>query len=296
MSPQQQPDIDDDQIDIRELIRVLWHKKWLILAVTFAFASAAAIAALVVPKSYKAVVVLSAVSNVGSNQLGSVSSLVSQLGGVASLAGLSVGGDTKKSESIAVLQSEAITEKYISENNLLPVLFERQWDKNAGKWKPMSAKRMPTLWKANDYFKKRVRSVVNETKTGLVTLTITWKDAQTAAKWANDLVALTNDYLRGKAIDETDRDISFLNEEALKTNVVEAKAAIYKILESEISKGMIARGSKEYAFKILDPAFAPDRPASPEPVLWISAATFAGLLLSSAVVFLLSRPRTSASS
>jgi uncharacterized protein involved in exopolysaccharide biosynthesis len=296
MSPQHQPDMDDDQIDLRELTSVLWHRKWHILIVTVVFASAAAIAALLVPKSYKAVAVLSAVSNVGSNQLGSVGGLVSQLGGVASLAGLSIGGDSKKSESIAVLQSEAITEKYIADNNLLPVLFERQWDKNTGKWKPMSAKRMPTLWKANEFFKKSVRSVVNETKTGLVTLTITWKDAQTAAKWANDLVALTNDYLRSKAIDETDRDIAFLNEEALKTNVVEAKQAIYKILESEISKGMIARGSKEYAFKILDPAFAPDRPTSPDPPIWISVGTLSGLILSSAVVLFGSRSSKKASS
>jgi uncharacterized protein involved in exopolysaccharide biosynthesis len=294
MTPQQQPDIDDEQFELREAISTLWRKKWLIFAVTFVFAVAAALAAWLAQKSYKAVVVLSAVSNVGSSQLGSVGSLVSQLGGVASLAGLSVGGDSKKSESIAVLQSEAITEKYIAENNLMPVLFERQWDKNTGKWKPMSAKRMPTLWKANDYFKKRVRSVVSETKTGLVTLTITWKDAQTAAKWANDLVALTNDYLRGKAIDETDRDIAFLNDQALKTNVVEAKQAIYKILESEISKGMIARGSKEYAFRILDPAFAPDRPSSPIPALWISVATLAGLILSSAAILFFSPPRARA--
>ena len=293
MSPQQS-DIDDEQFELREAISTLWRKKWLIFSVTLAFAFVAGLAALLLPKSYKAVVVLSAVSNVGSSQLGSVGSLVSQLGGVASLAGLSVGADSKKSESIAVLQSEAITEKYISENNLMPVLFERQWDKNTGKWKPMSAKKMPTLWKANDYFKKRIRSVVNETKTGLVTLTITWKDAQTAAKWANELVAITNDYLRGKAIDETDRDIAFLNEQALKTNVVEAKQAIYKILESEISKGMIARGSKEYAFKILDPAFAPDRPSSPIPTLWVSVAMLAGLVLSSAGILFFSPPRSRA--
>jgi uncharacterized protein involved in exopolysaccharide biosynthesis len=127
-----------------------------------------------------------------------------------------------------------------------------------------------------------------------VTLTIKWRDAHTAAKWANDLVATTNDYLRGRAMEETDRNVAFLNEQALKTNVVEAKQAIYKILESEISKGMVARGSNEYAFKILDPAVAPDKPTSPDPPIWISAAAFAGLLLSSAVVLLRSGARTRA--
>jgi uncharacterized protein involved in exopolysaccharide biosynthesis len=294
MNAQQQFDIDDDQINLGELFGILWRGKWQILIVAFVFGSSAALAAWLLPKSYRATTVLSAVSNAGSNQLGAASSVLSQLGGFASLAGISVGGDSKKSESIAVLQSEAITEKYIVENNLLPVLFERAWDKTQGKWKPTDPKRIPTLWKANEFFKKRVRNVLPDAKTGLVTLTITWRDPQTAAKWANDLVATTNDYLRGRAIEETERNISYLNDQALKTNVVEARQAIYKILESEISKGMIARGSKEFAFKILDPAFAPDKPISPDPPLWISVGTFGGLLLSSAVVFLRSRSRAGA--
>jgi uncharacterized protein involved in exopolysaccharide biosynthesis len=124
-----------------------------------------------------------------------------------------------------------------------------------------------------------------------VTLTIKWRDPHTAAKWANDLVAITNDYLRGKAIEETDRNIAFLNDQALKNNVVEVKQAIYKVLESEISKGMVARGSREYAFKILDPAVAPERPTSPDPPIWILGGAFGGLFLSSAVVLLRSRSR-----
>jgi len=127
-----------------------------------------------------------------------------------------------------------------------------------------------------------------------VTLSIKWKDPQTAAKWANDLVAMTNDYQRGKAIEETDRNIAFLNDQALKSNVVEVRQAIYKILESEISKGMVARGSREYAFKILDPAVAPEKPSTPPPPIWILAGAFVGLLLSSAVVLLTFKWRMSA--
>jgi len=278
-------------MNLGEAFGILWRKKWQIFAVTIGFASVAALAAWLLPKSYKASVLLAAVSTTSSSQLGGMGSLVSQLGGFASLAGLSIGGDSKKSESLGVLQSEALTEKYIGQNNLLPVLFEEKWDKTKGKWKTDDPKRIPTLWKANIYFKRNIRFVSTDTKTGLVTLTITWKDPHVAAKWANDLVAIANEYLRGRAIEETDRNMAFLTNEALKTTVVEAKQAIYRILESEISKGMIARGSSEYAFKILDPAVAPDKPNSPDPPLWIMAAIFAGLILSSAVVLLKSGSR-----
>jgi len=291
MNAQRHLEIERDQMNLGEAFGILWRKKWQIFAVTIGFASVAALAAWLLPKSYKASVLLAAVSTTSSSQLGGMGSLVSQLGGFASLAGLSIGGDSKKSESLGVLQSEALTEKYIGQNNLLAVLFEGRWDKTKGKWKTDDPKLIPTLWKANVYFKRNVRYVGTDTKTGLVTLTITWKDPHVAAKWANDLVAIANEYLRGRAIEETDRNMAFLTNEALKTTVVEAKQAIYRILESEISKGMIARGSSEYAFKILDPAVAPDKPNSPDPPLWITAAVFAGLILSSAVVLLKSGSR-----
>ena len=291
MNAQQQLEIERDHLNVAESLEILWRKRWQMLLLTVAFTVLATLAAFLLPKRYKASVLLAAVSTSNASQLGGMSSLVSQIGGFASLAGLSVGGDSKKAESIAVLQSEALTERYIREHDLLPILYERQWDKISARWKSDDPKKIPTLWKANLYFKNSVRFVGTDTKTGLVTLTITWKDPDTAAKWANDLVAITNDYLRGKAIAETDRDIAFLTDEASKTNVVEAKQAIYRILESEISKGMIARGSNEYAFKILDPAVAPDKPSSPNRFLWISAGIFGGLFLSSAFLLLKSGSR-----
>ncbi len=69
--------------------------------------------------------------------MSALSSLATQFGGLASLAGVSVSGDSRRSESVAVLQSEALTEQYIQANNLLPVLFrekvgygEREVDNN----------------------------------------------------------------------------------------------------------------------------------------------------------------------
>jgi uncharacterized protein involved in exopolysaccharide biosynthesis len=291
MNAQQQFEVDEDQINFGEIFDILLSGKWQILAATIVFASMAALAAWLLPKSYRAGVLLSPVTSTGSSQLGALGSIVSQIGGFASLAGLSAGGDSKKSESTAVLQSEALTEKYIVENNLLPVLFWQKWDAKAGKWKTGDPEWTATPWKANNLFKKQVRSVTSDAKTGLVTLTIKWRDPHTAAKWANDLVAITNDYLRSRAIEETDRNIAFLSDQALKNNVVEVRQSIYKIMESEISKGMVARGSREYAFKILDPAVAPEKPTSPDPPIWILAGAFTGLLLSSAVVLLRERMR-----
>jgi uncharacterized protein involved in exopolysaccharide biosynthesis len=277
--------IDQDVISFEEIFRILWGGRWLIIAITLAFTLIAAAAAWRAPRKYEANVIISPVSSASGEQLGTLGSLASQLGGLASLAGISVTADAKKAESLAVLESEALTSAYIRENQLLPVLYAESWDAGTGKWRTVDPKRVPTLWKANQYFKKKIRKVSLDTPDGLVTLSITWTDPELAAKWANELVAKTNDYLRAKAIRESEANIKYLNQEAARTEIVGARQAIYSILQNEINKAMLARGNAEYAFKVLDPATRPETPSSPQTLIWIAAGFLAGAFLSVCLVF-----------
>lgn len=278
---------EHSEVNIREVLRMLWGSRWTIVAITLFTAVCAGIAAFLVPKKYEASVVVSPVASTSSGQLGGLSAMTSQLGGLAALAGISVGSDSKKSESIAILQSEALTADYIRSNDLLPVLYERKWDAARKDWKDKDPDQIPTLWKANQYFKKTIRKIKTDNKSGLVTMTITWRDPALAAKWANDLVLIANDYLRTKAIEESERNIAYLNAEAAKTNIVEARQAIYSILQTEINRAMLARGSEEYAFKVIDPATQPEKASSPQKRLWAALGVFAGAFLS--VLFVLAR-------
>jgi uncharacterized protein involved in exopolysaccharide biosynthesis len=244
-------------------------------------------AALLGTKMYQATTIVSPIADESSS--GRLSSLASQVGGLASslsgLAGLPTPANTQKSEVIAVLQSEAITERYIHDNDLLPLMYPQQWDAANHKWKVDDPKKIPTLWKANVYFKKKIRFLTTDNKSGLVTLVITWKKPDLAAKWANGLVKLTNDYLRDKAIAEAERNIAYLGEQAAKTDVLGVKEAIYSILQHEIQKMMLARGSTEYALKIIDPAVVPEKASSPQPVQWTLIGFFGGFFASLVVVF-----------
>lgn len=271
------------EFGLGELIVILRRRKWLIILLAVFCTVIAGAWASIAPKRYDAIVVLSPVST-SSSAGGGISSLGSQLGGLASMAGISGTGDAKKSESIAVLQSEALTERYIQSANLLPVLYSSKWDAQKAQWKPLPQKDIPTLWKANQYFKKNVRTVSIDAKSGLVTLIINWTDAKVAAKWANDLVRMANDFLRNRAITESERNIAYLNDESTKTSVVEVRRAIYSILEQEINKAMLARGSDEYAFRILDPAVPPEKQSSPLLLNWLMLGMLGGLFVSISLV------------
>lgn len=280
--------IDSEELRLRELIAVLWRGRRLIAWVTLGFIATAAVAAFVVPKTYDASVTISAVSrNDGLlNSGGSMGSLGSELGGIAAIAGLSVGVDSRKWESLSVLESAALTEQYIQQNNLLPELFHRQWDAAHRRWKAESPGDVPTLWKANRLFKNTVRTVSTDAKTGIITLKISWRDPVLAANWANGLVAMTNDYLRNQAIEEDEKNIAFLQAQAGKSNELNLKQAIYEVLAAEYKREMFARGTHEFAFKVLDPAEVPEKAASPKKTLWVLIGAFCGLVVSSLIVLI----------
>lgn len=280
---------NDDEISIKQLLQIFWRDRYLIIVITLAATVGSLAAALLVTKKYEATTILSPVSDDASSS-GRLSSLISQVGGglssLADTAGLSSGTNTQKAEIAAILVSEELTESYIRENNLLPILYHKDWDASRQQWKDMKPGSVPTLWKANAYFKKKVRFVTTDSKTGLVTLIIAWEDPKVAAAWANGLVKLTNDYMRNKSVAEAERNITYLTGEASKADQVGVKEAIYSILQDEIKKMMLARGSDEFALKVIDPAFAPEKPASPLPIPWTIMGFFGGFFSSLLLVFL----------
>ena len=269
-----------NEITLEELIGILWRGKWIIAATALAFAVAAGAIASFLPKKYTAVATISPVSNKSGRSEGRLGSIASQLGGFASLAGLSLGADDDKAETIAVLQSDILTQQYLEKNDLLPVLYEDKWDAANKRWLVSDPKKIPTVWEANQFFKKRIRTVVEDRKSGLVTLKIVWTDPVLAARWANDMIKITNEYLRTKAIDESERHIKYLNEQASRTDILQVRTAIYAVLESEIRNVMLARGTEEYALRVIDPAFVPERKTSPSRLQWTAAGFAGGLFLS----------------
>jgi uncharacterized protein involved in exopolysaccharide biosynthesis len=285
----QAPNIDDDvkavakrrepeaEMGFRQFVTLIAGQKVSISVIVAAFTLTAVAGLMFVSKKFEAIAVVSPViDQQGGDKM---SSLTSQLGGIAALAGIGTGNGGKRFESIATLQSEALTERYMRDNNLLPVLYAKQWDSKLQAWKSTTSER-PTYWKANRYFKGSIRRVTEDPKTGLVNVSIRWKDPVLAAKWANDLIRMTNDYLRNKAITESERRIAYLTDQAARASSVEVKSSIYSLLESEIKSQTLVRGTDEYALKVIDPAFVPEKPSFPIPVLWIGLGILSGLLAS----------------
>jgi len=260
----------DEEIDLLELLALFWRRKWFIVAVTSLFAAGGVAYALLAQQWWRAEVVM---TQVDSKQ---VSGGLAQLGGLASLAGINIGAGGGSQNSVAVLKSKDFAREFIEEKNLLPVLMAERLD----------AKPAVDIRDAVDYFDKDVRAIVEDKKSGLITLSITWTDPVLATEWANELVKRANQRLRAQALQESERNIKYLQGEIAATNVTAVQQAIGKVIESEMQKLLLARGSEEFAFKVIDKAVEPKKRAKPQRAMIAIGATLAGGFLSLVLVLI----------
>ena len=272
--------IQRSDLTLSDAGKAVWAGRKVIIIVTAATSILALGAAFVMRPGYRAEAVVIAVSSTGDTK-SLLSGLGGQLGSLAATAGISLPKGADSSESMGVINSWNLVSQYISRENLLPVIYAKRWDATRKAWIPSFFGKIPTVWFGTKYFIKNIRTITDDKKTGLVTVSVDWRDPELAARWADDLVTLANDDLRNRAIEESERNLAYLDEQLAKTNVVEVRTSIYQLMEGEIKKVMMARGNREFAFRVVDPAVAPQEKVSPRPVLMTAVGALVGLLISS---------------
>jgi uncharacterized protein involved in exopolysaccharide biosynthesis len=262
---------DSEDTDLRKLLDGLLAHRWLVLACVLVSTAAFVTLAMVMTPVYRAATVLIPASDERNSLAGSLNSTLGQLGGLASLAGVSLGSaDAATEEALAVLRSRQFTERFINDLNLMPQLYS---PKDFEKASP------PTPARAFRKFKK-IRTITQDKKTGLVMLQVDWKDREAAAMWANELAARLNAEMRNRAIAQAEASVAFLEKELARTSAVETRQAINRLIESQIKQRMLANVSQEYAFRVVDRAMAPDPddPLKPQKLVLFLLGPLVGLV------------------
>jgi uncharacterized protein involved in exopolysaccharide biosynthesis len=247
------PQPADDVINLRSVLRTIVGA-WKPLALTaLAFGLVTAGLSLTMRNWYRAEVLIAPVVPEDSEHAGG---LESELGGIASIVGVELPGEGgKKAQAYATLTSKGFAGEFITSQNLMPILFADQWDASTHSWR--KGIKPPTLEAAVKKFTSSVRTVAQDKKTGMVKITVDWYSPELATAWANRMVEMVNDRLRTVAVNESDRSIEYLNKELAKTNDVQMQHAIYRVIEDQVDKAMLANVQREYAFKVIDPAVEP---------------------------------------
>jgi uncharacterized protein involved in exopolysaccharide biosynthesis len=195
------------------------------------------------------------VTEVSTPALGAAGQLANQLGGIASLVGVNLGTSSVSTrESQGLLKSRRLVEEFVKRHNQMPELFAH-------------SKVRPTLWLTVRKFKDDVLAIRDDKRSGLTIVGINWTDPVVAARWGNEFVALANELMRTRAMDESKASITYLERQIDQTNVVELKRVLYDLVENETKTLMLANARMEYAFTVVDPAVAPEERFSPRRTL-----------------------------
>ena len=129
--PPEQTYRPDDEIDLRELFATLWRGKWIIVLITVIFAAVGVLYALSKPNIYQASILLAPSQDEGDPHISG------QLGGLASLAGINIGGGGANQTIMAkeVLQSRAFLTDFIHRHNLtVPLMATKEWNMEREEW------------------------------------------------------------------------------------------------------------------------------------------------------------------
>lgn len=270
-----------DSVNLLECGRLFYRERRLIAVIVGAVGAVALFASLAMTPIYRAEVLLAPAPQEGNE---GTSSLVSQLGGIAALVGGSINNPKDRTaESIATLRSRALASDFIREQNLKPVLFASKWDAVRQTWR--DGEDVPTDLEAYDVFDKQIRAVNVDRRTGLVSVLIEWKDPALAASWANRLVTAVNRRRREEAIHEAQQSIKYLEQQLPRTSSVEIQQSIYRLIETHLKTIALANARDEYAFRVIDPAVAPERRVRPKRLLIVALGVVFGLLLAIGTVF-----------
>ena len=291
----------DDEIDLKELFSVLWAAKKLILGISSIFAVVSVIYALSVANQYKA----SALLAPAQQQSGGLSGALGDLGGLAALAGVNIGGNDGGEAQIAqeIIVSWGFIEKFIQQNNLAVEVFAADgWDEQRNqisidddlysveenRWTrtPPSGKTAnPTSWELYEEFLEKV-SISADKKTGLISLSVEYYSPYIAKQWVDQLVVAINQHMQQRKLQMVNTNIQYLEAQIQKTPIAEMREVFYTIIEEQVKSKMLAEASPEYVFVTVSPAMVPAKKSQPKRALICILGTLLGGMLSIAFVLL----------
>ncbi|WP_429232761.1 Wzz/FepE/Etk N-terminal domain-containing protein [Aeromonas salmonicida] len=293
----------EDEIDFRELFATLWRGKWWIFATTLLGAVIATAVAISLPNVYRAEALLAPSAE---QQGGGLSAMAAQFGGLASLAGINLKSDKadKTAITVEIGNSRQFLSHFIRKHQLeVPLMAASKADKATGeliideeiydlsskKWireVPSGKSVEPTDWELVKVFRK-LASVNQDSKSGLVTVVVDFYSPKLAKQWVDWFVSDLNEAMKARDQSDAIRNITYLKAQLEKTPVADMQKVFYQLIEDQSKTLMLTEVNQEYVFKTLDPAVVAEEKLKPKRTLIVVLGTLLGIMFG--VVLLLVR-------
>lgn len=294
--------ISEDEIDLRELVGVLWRGKFLII---FCVVAAIAFAALYLRAAERMYTVRYVFAPVASKNAGPN---LGGLGGLASLAGVSLpsssSGDFLTFKFL--LKSEEVAAEILEDETLAQAIFASEWDtKNQTYRKPpdgqytpyiRAIKKLLTGQDAKDYTPPNAArlsawlsgafSSSEERDTGFLTLSAETAEPHLMIRVMAKATEETDRLLKERYISSAEQTMGFYQQQLAKARAREHREALAKLIAQEDQKLMLAsKGTYFVAEPLTEPSVSLN-PTSPKASLVLALSVVLGGFFGAALVLI----------
>lgn len=293
-------DLDiSDEIDLRELFKILWDGKKLIIFISFVFSVCSIVYALMLSNYYQSESIMS-VRNSAENQ-----GAMSQFSGAASLMGVNLSsGDNKSMEVIQLIQSRKFVRHLLTFEKVLPsimasksyestsneLLFDPEiYDMETKTWKGIPNKNgafKPSYLEAYGVYMDSLLSISLDKGTGFILISVQHISPIFAKEFLELIIREANSFLRNKDLDESNQALQFLKSQLSETSLVELRESIHTLIEAQLEIQMMAKINEDYILVEIDPPFIPEKSLSNSKTLIVIFSTIFGGLFGGVVVLL----------
>lgn len=271
---------EENEINLLDLFIVLLKHKGMIISLVLISSIAAVLISLYLPLIYRSECTITP-----TNQEKSGGALAA-LGGVgamiASETGIDSAGSLEKCE--VVLKSRELTYSIITKYDLLPVLFDKEWDTGAKRWK---VEKPPQLEDGYNKIQKDLLEIAPDKKLNVIVLGFEMKTPQQAQSILAYYVTGLSDFLRQKTLADAIAQRKQLYEQLSKTDDPLLQNKLYELIARQIEKESLAKVQKNYSFEVIDPPFLPIRKYKPQRTLIVAASVAGAFFLSLFLSFFL---------
>ena len=250
---QQFNSIEEDEIDLRELFATIVAGKKLIFSMTLFIVSLTLIYALKLPNTYTSSAVLIPTESDKSASLGG-------LGGLAAMAGVSIGGSSSMTPDVAfssLLNNTQFMQEFIASNKILEYYTRDDFDKNyvfalgfRGVYELFQSDQEPiedrekAIYELTQDIKKNF-SISADKKTGLITVSYSDFDKSYAPKMVAMFLKDASAYLVNNNLENVNKKLHYFEKEMAHTEGFELRQSLSSII-SKIVQEKVMMQSKQY--------------------------------------------------
>lgn len=260
------------------LMSIIWKRKVVIVFFVAICVSTSIFITLTLPNKYRSEILASPAKIDGKGGLGG---LASDVGGLAAIAGINLGGggDGRINHAIELMKSWSFLEHIVDKYKLKPkIMAPYEWD--AGNKELLFDKNVyyadekswlvdsngmskePSSWETYRVLSQMLM-ISYDNKNAIVRISIEHISPLFAHQLVNILVEEINTYFQTQDIVKSKKNIAFLNSKIAETQIMEMRSIFYGMIENQTQTLMLAEVSDEYILETIVPAKIAEKKSSP---------------------------------